>query len=160
MNDNEKLPASEIAELRKLRDTGMVSAVGEYTPPEFWDALDEIDRLRAQVPEGAVGLIAAERQRQITAEGWTPEHDDWHFDGSLAVAAACYATQANQGLHEGGMKVRESVLRYWPWDWNWWKPTPDNRIRELVKAGALIVAEIERLQRAAAPTPQKGVDGE
>ena len=108
--------------------------------------------------EGAVGLIAAERQRQITAEGWTPEHDDWHFDGSLAVAAACYATQANQGLHEGGMKVRESVLRYWPWDWNWWKPTPDNRIRELVKAGALIVAEIERLQHAAAPTPQKGVE--
>lgn len=27
------------------------------------------------------------------------------------------------------------------------KPTPDDRIRELVKAGALIVAEIERLQR-------------
>jgi hypothetical protein len=35
----------------------------------------------------------------------------------------------------------------WPWDKGWWKPTPDNRIRELEKAGALIAAEIDRLQR-------------
>ena len=96
-----------------------------------------------------VGLIAAERKRQVEAEGWTPEHDDDHSDGSLAVAAACYATQANQGLYENGMKARDAMLTYWPWDWGWWKPTPDNRIRELVKAGALIAAEIDRLQRAA-----------
>ena len=35
----------------------------------------------------------------------------------------------------------------WPWDESWFKPTPDDRIRELVKAGALILAEIDRLQR-------------
>ena len=36
----------QIAELRALRDKGMVSAVGEYTPEEFWEALDAIERLR------------------------------------------------------------------------------------------------------------------
>jgi hypothetical protein len=39
------------------------------------------------------------------------------------------------------------IGRYWPWDREWWKPTPNNRIRELAKAGALIAAEIDRLQR-------------
>ena len=36
---------------------------------------------------------------------------------------------------------------WWPWDEKWWKPFPDP-IRNLVKSAALIVAEIERLQRA------------
>lgn len=39
------------------------------------------------------------------------------------------------------------VWKIWPWDKSWWKPTPDDRIRELIKAGALIAAEIDRLQR-------------
>jgi hypothetical protein len=39
----------QIAEWRELRDEGMVSTIGEYTPPEFWDALDEIERLRAEL---------------------------------------------------------------------------------------------------------------
>ena len=97
-------------------------------------------------------LITEERQRQISVEGWTPQHDDEHSDGSLAVAAACYATQAYQGLYEEGMKVRTFILRYWPWHPKWWKPTPDDRVRELVKAGALIAAEIDRLQRLGSNT--------
>lgn len=103
-------------------------------------------------PMGA-DLIAAERQRQITAEGWTPDHDDAHDLGELAEAAACYATQ------QRAMERREirgstrtptrtvPVPKAWPWDAEWWKPTPENRVRELVKAGALIAAEIDRLQR-------------
>lgn len=82
--------------------------------------------------------IAAERRRQIEAEGWTPDHDDCHHKGEIAQAAACYAL--------GVGKMSGSVL--WPWDWKWWKPT-DKR-RDLVKAGALIAAEIDRLDRAAA----------
>ena len=35
----------------------------------------------------------------------------------------------------------------WPWDAAWWKPA--TRQRNLVKATALIVAEIERNKRAA-----------
>ncbi|WP_110636311.1 hypothetical protein [Salinicola salarius] len=32
-----------------------------------------------------------ERQRQIDAEGWTPEHDDKHDKGELAADRACWA---------------------------------------------------------------------
>lgn len=48
----------------------------------------------------------------------------------------------------------DSILRAWPWEARFWKPCPDDRARELVKAGALIAAEIDRLQRAAA-TPSE-----
>lgn len=87
-----------------------------------------------------IELIAAERQRQITDEGWTAEHDDQWPYGTLAEAAACYASKQRtaDGFSPDG----------WPWDEEWWKPTPLDRIRELTKAGALIAAEIDRLQRA------------
>lgn len=89
-------------------------------------------------PSG-VELIAAERQRQITEEGWTPEHDGLHARGQLAEAAACYAmTDFHRGC--GGV-----VPEWWPWSDEYWKPCPDDRVRELVKAGALIAAEIDRL---------------
>jgi hypothetical protein len=94
---------------------------------------------------GAVGLIAAERARQQTAEGWDTGHDDEHDQGELAAAAASYAAPY-RGI------VPEVPPATWPWGRRWWKPTPDDRVRELVKAGALIVAEIERLQRAARPS--------
>ena len=94
-----------------------------------------------------IELIVEERQRQITEEGWTTEHDDEHVDGELADAAACYAMNVRTRLV---LSWRSNILRsVWPKSWtlNWWKPSSDNRIRDLVKAGALIVAEIERLQR-------------
>ena len=39
-----------------------------------------------------VQRIADERARQIAKEGWTPEHDDNHTKGELAIVAALYAT--------------------------------------------------------------------
>lgn len=112
------------------------------------------DRLYVRVPEGmspkAVELILEERARQVEVEGWTPEHDDGHDSGEIACAASCYATPDNCRI----MVASEDdspleVPNLWPWHETWWKPTPDDRIRELVKAGALIAAEIERLQRQA-----------
>jgi hypothetical protein len=88
-----------------------------------------------------IELIAAERRRQVEAEGWTPEHDDEHGRGELARAAACYA------LPHGLRPIRRPPAD-WPWDDEWWKPTSKDRLRELVKAGALIAAEIDRLLRA------------
>jgi hypothetical protein len=87
----------------------------------------------------AIEAIAAERQRQIEGEGWTPEHDDEHADGSLAIAAACYA----RGRFSRGSDYPPPQ---WPWSREWWKPK--DRRSDLVRAGALIVAEIERLDRA------------
>lgn len=76
--------------------------------------------------------IYFERSRQTIVEGWSLEHDDAHMLGEMAKAAACYALNSTH---------------YWPWDRKWWKPK--ERRRDLVRAAALIVAEIERLDRAA-----------
>lgn len=88
----------------------------------------------------ALELIANERQRQIEEEGYTTEHDDFHRFGELAMAAAVYAAPPR-------MRGVFNLHKLWPWNWIFWKATPKDRIRELVKSGALIVAEIERLQR-------------
>lgn len=88
----------------------------------------------------AIADIALERSRQVNEEGWTPEHDDQHTDGSLATAAAVYATNAGDPQPDHWPPPLA-----WPWDAEWWKPK-DHR-RDLVRAGALIVAEIERLDR-------------
>lgn len=93
----------------------------------------------ATQPHYGIALIAAERRRQIADEGWTPTHDDGHTTGQLARAAACYALQHT--------RVSGRAIR-WPWHREWWKPSADP-IRNLVKAGALIAAEIERLHRQA-----------
>lgn len=93
--------------------------------------------------------VLAERKRQVEAEGWTPEHDDKHAKGEMAKAAASYAVD-NVSLYPPGQwnSERRSIADWlWPWDMRWWKPT--NRRRNLVKAGALILAEIERLDRTA-----------
>lgn len=96
-----------------------------------------------------VALIASERRRQIESEGWTPSHDDEHALNELATAAACYAAPDTCGyVDDGGTRPRMAILAHWPWSSHWWKP--GGRLRELAKAGALIAAEIDRLQRAAA----------
>jgi len=84
--------------------------------------------------------VMAERQRQVAIEGWTPEHDDHHMDGELEQAAACYAYKATA-------MAKLTPPSFWPWDEVWWKP--DAHRRMLVKAGALILAAIERLDRRA-----------
>ncbi|MGC7051031.1 hypothetical protein ACP0KB_33080, partial [Pseudomonas aeruginosa] len=85
--------------------------------------------------------VQAERRRQVEAEGWTPEHDDEHNGGELADAAACYALWAG-GINPGNWR------EFWPWAPEWLKHSEPRRM--LVKAAALILAEIQRLDRAAA----------
>jgi hypothetical protein len=101
------------------------------------------------VPATGAKLIAAERRRQVEAEGWTPEHDAQHAAGELARAAACYALPQRERTTSPGLPFP----RGWPWGVRAWKPEPGDRVRELVKAGGLIAAEIDRLL-AAAEVPQ------
>lgn len=82
--------------------------------------------------------ISAERNRQITGERWSLEHDDEHIHSELASAAAAYVLEA-VGCHE------DFIEELWPWDPSWWKPRGERR--NLIRAAALIVAEIERLDR-------------
>ncbi len=97
--------------------------------------------------------VQAERRRQVEAEGWTPEHDDEHADGQMARAAACYALAGSSAPNDGTAALLVSLA--WPWDEQWWKPSTARR--DLVKACALALAEIERLDRACiSQSPQPG----
>jgi hypothetical protein len=86
--------------------------------------------------------VLAERHRQVCAEGWTPEHDDSHEEGHMATAGGLYAQYA---FCSRELMVLEPPMP-WPWHDSWWKPTDPRR--NLIKAGALILAEIERIDRA------------
>lgn len=110
--------------------------------PTILSALKE----REWMVSRAVQDVLTERRRQVDEEGWTPEHDDEHKNGEMALAAACYA-RGYSGHH--GNYPEDSDDGLWPWHPSWWKPT--NRRRNLVKAAALIIADIEREDRAVAP---------
>lgn len=93
-----------------------------------------------------IELIAEERKRQIEMEGWTKEHDAEHTYGELADAAASYAMTPDMRANITAVCMEMAGLPpTWPWDSQYWKPSPENRVKELVKAGALIAAEIDRL---------------
>lgn len=95
----------------------------------------------------AVLDVIAERRRQVEVEDFDASHDDMATKGQLATAAACYAFQA--GARGRRYPGDPEPIGIWPWDREWWKPSTDHR-RNLIKAAALIIAEIERLDRAAA----------
>jgi hypothetical protein len=101
------------------------------------EAADRLTALAAERGTQAARDVLAERARQVSVEGWTPDHDDQHDGMELAFAASCYAV-ADEG---------EPPSAVWPWSVNWWKPRSHRK--NLVRAGALILAEIERLDRAA-----------
>ena len=93
--------------------------------------------------ETGIELIAAERERQIEKEKWSLEHDDHHTGEELAFAAVSYALPDRLGPFKE---------EFWKFEKSWFKPNTNSsntnaRIKELVKAGALIAAEIDRLQR-------------
>lgn len=98
---------------------------------------------------GSAGLLTVERLRQQRpveegGEGFTDTRDDGYTDGQLGDAAAAYATT----LHEAARIA-------WPASWgkgpHLVEPAaaeePEHRITELAKAGALIIAELDRLAR-------------
>ncbi len=89
-------------------------------------------------------LIENERRRQIEAEGWSSTHDDEHVNGELTEAAMCYEDAA--GMQIRGACGWDRQPDNFPWQPEWWKPAPEPE-RNLVKAGALIAAELDRLQR-------------
>lgn len=91
--------------------------------------------------------VLAERTRQVSDEGWTAAHDDAHACGEIAAFAAVYAMP--EGARDWpteetgyGATLSEAMTPHG------WQPKFGDRRRDLVKAGALIVAEIERLDRA------------
>jgi hypothetical protein len=99
-------------------------------------------------------MIDNERTRQIYEEQWSATHDNGHGLGELIGAAITYSGHALEQITDGDINAPEGS-QYWPWGAAWWKPSPDP-IRNLVKAGALIAAEIDRLQRLNAKEVSNG----
>lgn len=108
---------------------------------------------------GALAILR-ERERQEVEEGWTPDHDDEHEGGELSLAACAYAFAAQMPEimrdvvrpENGGVEHSETLRELWPWADEWWKPK--DRRADLVRAGALIAAEIDRLDRAEDRRPE------
>jgi len=107
----------------------------------------------------ALELITEERQRQI-AKGYTASHDDDLIGGELAAGGGCFALYA--GWQSPGCDVEDLAKEKrsiagsdWPFERASFRPD-ENPIANLAKAGAMIVAEIERLQRQIAPNQPEG----
>ena len=95
------------------------------------------------VPKAGHDLIAAERLRQITQEGFDYDHDMNHRAATLSTAGKCYIDHADFQLRNPGVKMAADPPAGWPWGPRWWKPSEDP-VRNLVKGGALIAAAIDR----------------
>ena len=104
---------------------------------------DVVQSVSFRTPAGALAIVS-ERLRQIEQEGWTAEHDDKYDNFELVWAGITYAAHASIRNDRERDRTRPSG---WPWADAWWKP--EDRRRNLVKAGALIAAEIDRIDRAA-----------
>lgn len=104
-----------------------------------------------------IELIAAERKRQI--EKWNGQHDDDHHRTELVYAAICYAAPYRKGEGKSMGKPNRIVLEDkraygtviyqdpWPWDDKWDNRDKHSRKKRLAIAGALIAAELDRLER-------------
>ncbi|MEB0992373.1 ead/Ea22-like family protein [Citrobacter freundii] len=125
------------------RNAEFIAAANPATVLVLLDELEAKDKRIAELEvlafNPALLDVISERQRQRAVEGWTSEHDDQYGKSQLLWASSCYLLNTIQPFNRIPMD--------WPWDSSWWKPT--NPRRDLVKAGALIIAEIERIDRAA-----------
>lgn len=108
-------------------------AGNDQSDSEMVDWLEHYASKKSPWINNAAADVLTERKRQIYQEGFAPDADDEYRSGELRDAAICYL---NGDTNSG-----------WPWNSHWWKPTNDRR--DLIKAAALIIAEIERLDRAA-----------
>jgi hypothetical protein len=102
--------------------------------------------------ETVLGEIRFKRERQQSVHGWTIERDDHHTEGELAQAAISYIQAAC--AEELGLDAEELGV-FWPWT-EPFEPKGDRR-ELLLNAAALLVAELERLDRPS--TTKENDDG-
>lgn len=95
----------------------------------------------------AVIDVVSERQRQ-RVKGWDECHDDGYIDGVLALGGAAYAISGS-GMNGVGTYLRRAK-NLWPFPLESFKPLGNaNRRIDLVRGAAMIIAEIDKIDRAA-----------
>jgi hypothetical protein len=103
----------------------------------------------------AIDMAVAELGRIRNVKGFSEERDDRYVDGELVNAAVCYLLGATEVVP---LSLGESA-DLWPWDREFFKPSPDDRKKELTKGIALALCELDRLIRAERRAPVTvGVD--
>lgn len=123
-----------------------LEAWGDEPHEETWaDRAAEAGWIDPTDVSQAMLSVMIERDRQWDHEGFRHDHDDGHTNSELAKAAGCYLLFADAYPNAG------QPPPLWPWAPEWWKPK-DYR-RDLVRAAALTVAEIERFDRRAERVP-------
>lgn len=163
------LGKSQQASVEAIAAAVLEAAYGDEEQPRYTTRRlrDEVERAyqrgKAEAAEGltaAIRDVRAERRRQVEEEGWTAEHDDAeHSNGELAAAAACYANPMAVVIDGLGVEIippnSDTPPLGWPdpWDHEWYKPK--GRRRDLVRSAALIIAEIELIDRASALEKQE-----
>lgn len=131
-----------------MRDAGVEAAkpitVGPACVGRIYAAMTAASAPAVSEPgerlDGALLAVAVERRRQIEAENFDASHDDMATRGQLAGAAACYALNTIDHWAKD-----KGIAEFWPWEKVWWKPK--DRRHDLIRAAALLIAEIERLDR-------------
>ena len=140
---------------------GNSTFIEEERPKSFWqekyeELREKYDQLlKSKDVKSGIELIAEERKRQIEFEGYTPQHDFEHTASEMISAAQAYLHSADLHILSESFDPSDSwhktnepfywneVKKYWPWDEKSFKPT--TTLRDLVKAGAVIAAVIDRL---------------
>lgn len=96
--------------------------------------------------------VTLERRRQIEALHYDTTHDDRHPGGELVRAAICYASVSAMvaAFRNGEARAADDTSKIavpinWPFEPTYWRPRTMRR--NLIKAAALIIAEIERIDR-------------
>lgn len=147
------VPREPTPEWIKAMDVHLLSKYGAEIGPAI--AREMIGNVLAAAPsiastehagaaEGvAQAMIEAERQRQIDVEGWTSEHDDEHAHGEMLQAALIYRAHARGEILQHN---EDGTPHGWPWELAWWKPK--DPLSDLVRAGALCMADADRRRRA------------
>lgn len=133
----EEAKESFLAAILAIEEQARAAAPHPTAPP---------NPLEENRPMDSLTLIAVERARQVLDEGYTADHDTGHAE-ELAAAAGSYALPEAERPKDF---YATGVPATWPWEGRYWKPTPDDRRRELVKAGALIVAALDALTEGGA----------
>ncbi len=145
--------ADEAEALIRIFEAPHLAAIdeGAWSGDSRAEALADIARVTAAADGLAddaaarvVQWFCAERRRQVDIEGWSLEHDDLYDAGEMAHAAGCYAIAAIRPANDRRMGLGYPP-DHWPWEVRWWKPA--DPLTMLVKAGALLIAEVERLER-------------
>lgn len=148
----DQLRALAVARRGRSTDEDEVATHLEEVAAEVDLAIIRADQVVPAAFTASMRDVIAERFRHQLQEGWNDQHDDEHKAGELASAASAYASHM-AAFWYAWVDGREKDYRLkatppgWPWGRQWWKPKDPRR--DLVRAGALILAEIDRLDREA-----------